>query len=376
MKARRQIIDPLTGAPAKPDSPVAIDTGSRIVGHNTVVDDEDLDPAGDRFGIDPDVIPRLKQQIKADAARRKAKPATTRGPAFKTTMESPQAAAREFEQLNPQVFDAPGFGDVDIHDTARDFLDGIDLRTGRGRTARATKTAVGKKILAGNSGGQIARGVLAFLFAQAKNRRYRDVPWGSVLDFTSAIVDQMANNGYEVPAVVNYPIAAGLDDPDVVVARAREEIGPAAAAKLARAMNAEELRHLSERMETALETNGENCLSESALGAAKERLRMLRTWAKDPSKAPEWACVGSPETEGAACSYRAILEDVQRLESSCSTNYDPRWPIERADRACEDGEEPDRIGIAGEPCRISDTAREARTPRPKYQLVLGKLVRV
>lgn len=363
MKARRQIVDPLTGAKVPLSSPVAVDTGNVIIGVDTVVPEEARDLSADRFGIEPSAVPELEQEIEEARQRRHAQ--LGRGPAFRATMESPAAGEREFEALNPQVFAAPSFDDVDIHDRARDFLRDVEVKRGKTHT-RADKTAAGRKVLEARSGSAVARGILRMLFAQAPGGRWRDVPWQAVLGFTEQIADAMGRSA----GAVAVPIAAGLEPPDVLVQRAREEIGERAAQQLARDLNREELRELADRYESAFARNGEECLSGESLRVVKDRVATLRRWAKNPSAAPQFACVGTEASEGLDCSYPALLEDIARLERACEVDYDVRWPVDAAQRACEAGREEGRTGIAGAPCNVKPPG-EAR-----WAIVRGRRVRV
>lgn len=365
MKARRQIVDPLTGAKVPPSSPVAVDTGNLIVGRDTVVEPEDRDPSGDRFGIEPEAQRRLAAELRTKAERRRAP--RGRGPAIRTTMESPTEGEREFESLNPQIFEAPGFDDIDIHDRARDFLQDVEVQRGR-KSVPLAKTKVGQKILSARSGSAIVRGVLTQLFARAPGGRWRDVPWSSVLEFTGEVIAAMGDAG-PAEASVALPLAAGVEPPESVLSRAREELGDAAAAKLARQMNRAELLALADRYRTAIEDQGEECLTGEALKVARERERTLRRWARDPDLVPDWSCVGTIETEGEACSYPGLLEDIRRLERSCEADYDPQWPVEAAEQACADDAEEGRTGLLGKPCAIERPG--ARVPR----IIRGRVVR-
>lgn len=362
MKARRQIIDPLTGAKVPASSPVAVDTGNVIVGTDTVVPEDARDPSRDRFGIDPAAVPELQAQVENARSRRRAPKG--RGPAFKATMGSTAEGVKEFEGLNPAIFDAPGFDDVDVHDRAKAFLHDTELQRGK-RFTRADKTAAGKKVLGARSGSAIARGVLSLLFAQAKGGRWRAVPWQQVMRFTGELADAVG-----APSTVHVPIAAGLEPPDVLVQRARDELGETAARKLARELNRDELRALADRYENAIRRNGEDCLSGEALRVAKDRLATLRKWARNPDAVPPWACVGTEGSEGLDCSYPGLLDDIAKLERSCEVDYDVRWPVEAAQAACESGREEGRTGLAGKPCDMR-RPREAR-----WAIVKGRRVRV
>lgn len=366
MKARRQIVDPLTGAQVKPTSPVAVDTGNVVVGRDVVVSDNDRDPTRDRFGITPEAEPALREAVAESRRQQKARAPKGRGPAIKLTMTSPEAGVREFEQLNPAMFaDEAAF---DMKDKTRDFLDGVEIRSGK-RHIRANRSKQGKEILQ-KQGSGIVRATLSFLFGMARSRRWRDVPWNSVTQYIELVNQERIDEGVG-PAPVVFPIAAGLDTPAERLARIREEVGPEAAARAIRAMNAEELRALADRMEKAIGNSGEECMTGEAVRAAKERVRTIRRWAKDPSKIPEWSCVGTYESEGSVCSFPAILEDIQRIENACQIDYDPQWPLERAEQACENNEFADRVGIVGEPCKVAGTSSSKLTETKKRFVRVG-----
>lgn len=319
MRARREIVDPVTHARVSSDAPAAVDTGRVVVGHHTVVPEEDLEPADDRFGIAPQSQAELREQMRQDAARHKAPKTTKAGRVFSTTMTSAAAGVSAFEQENPHFFEAPGFDDVDIHDRARDFLDGIEVCRGK-RCTRMNRTAKGRAVLDKSSGGGIVRGVLQLLFERARGR-WRDVPWEQVQQFMGEVADALPEG--PSAATLRLPIAAGRDKPDVMLARVREELGSGAASAVVRKMNADEVRELAERMENALARVGEECLAPAEERVIKERLRTLRRWARDPSRIPEMACQTSDD--GELCTFPAIEEDIARLESSCDRKYDPAW---------------------------------------------------
>lgn len=364
MKARRQILDPITGARAPADSPVAVDTGQRVVGRGTIVEDDELDPSRDRFGIDPAAEPAIRARIKADEAKRAEKVPRGRAKPIPTTMESSAAGVEQFLGLNPELEHATG--DADVPSETREFMKGIDIRSGK-KHVTLDKSPTGARILAGGNRAEVAVKMLKFLFGQARGRRWRDVPWATVLDYAGALAPD---------APIATPIAAGLERPETLVGRVREQYGAATAARFERDLNRDELQSLADRMKAAINSRGEECLSAEAETAARERLATLQKWAKRPQDVPEWSCVGTAESEGAACTFPAILEDIQRLERSCDRDYDPRWPINLADRACEEGESNDAVGLATEPCAIARQSRHDAEPPRKMKLIMGRLVRV
>lgn len=245
-------------------------------------------------------------------------------------------------------------------------MDSVEVKSGK-KHVRMNKAPIGARILASGGAETIARTFLKFLFGQAKSRRWRDVPWGTVLEYAATLAPD---------APITAPVASGLQSPEETIVRVRSEYGHAAAARLERALNKDELESLAERMERAIDSKGEECLTSEAETAARERLATLRKWARRPQDVPEWSCVGTAASEGAACTFPAILEDIQRLESSCDRDYDPRWPIRLADRACEEGESNDAVGLATEPCAIARQSRSDAEPPRKMKMILGRLVRV
>lgn len=323
MRGRRELVDPVTGARVPADSPTAVDTGRVVVGTDTVVPEQDLRPSDDRLGIAPDIQNELREQIHDAAARRRAPKTTRAGRVFSTTMKSAASGVQDFEDENPHFFRAPGFDDVDIHDRARDFLDGIEVCRGR-RCTRLNRTAKGKAVLAKNSGGGIVRGVLQLLFERAAGR-WRDVPWEQVQEFMGEVAQALPDG--PSASTLRVPIAAGRDGPDVLVARVRDELGSGAAAAVVRKLNADEVRALVSRMENALATVGEECLSTEQERIIRGRLKTLRSWVKNPAKIPELAC--HPSADGELCTFPAVEEDIKRLESSCERKYDPKWAAEK-----------------------------------------------
>ncbi len=86
-------------------SPVAVDTGAKVVGKDTVVPEAALDPTGDRYGIDRSAEPQLREEIAEAKRRQAARKPKGRGVPIQLTMKSPEAGVREFEGLNPTLFD-------------------------------------------------------------------------------------------------------------------------------------------------------------------------------------------------------------------------------------------------------------------------------
>lgn len=374
MKGRREIVDPLTGAKASPSSPAAIDTGRVIVGRHTIVPDEDLDPTQDRFGIARDAESDLRQRIAE--SKRGPRQKVGRTPGIKPKMESPAKGVEELEQLNPTFFEA--IEDADLRDVTNDFMDRIEVKRGR-KSVRLNETPAGRRILEttasgagrqGASGATIARNMFKYLFGQSRSGRWRDVPWEEVRSYA-----QVVGEAADSPSSVVLPIAAGVDPPDVIIARAREELGTAAANKVIRQINAEELRSLGDRLSDAIAKTGEECLTGEALKVAKERLRQIRAWQRRPELVPAWSCVGSENSLGQACAFPGLLKDIERIENACEVDYDPRWPVEAAERACAEGEEEGRTGVIGEPCAVKAPPRGGEK-RSRYEMRYGRLVKV
>jgi len=303
MKARRQIVDPITGARVPIGSPVAVDTGQRVVGRDTVVPQDDLDPAADRFGIKPEAQAELREEIRAAAKRTKERAPVGRGPAVKTTMGTPAEGVRALESLNPHIFEAPEFGGVDT-DVTREFLRTHEVRSGKKHVPIAN-TAAGKRILSGTSGSgkgsELVVKTLTYLLGKARGGKWRNVEWRDVGDLMSSVYGEMTDQPADDAMV--YPIASGVYSREEMLERARDQLPADKAAKLARQINGEELTELAERLERAIDRVSKECLTAEAERAARERLRTVRKWARRPELAPDWSCVGSRESEGEICHF-------------------------------------------------------------------------
>jgi len=386
---RREYIDQLTGSTIPGDRPGAWDTGRKIVrtrppqgGAYVAIefDDETRDPSRDAFGVDP----YFDDQYKAEAARiaktkkRKKKPMSPDdAPSFrkigvKSTFSSPRAAAIEFMNMNENAFREEFIDGIDALDFTREFMDRIEVRVGGKRDklkfAKLAKTPRGREILEKGKhvGPAIIVDMLTFLFGQAgPKRRYVDVPWDLVTDYSDmvveAVIDRADQQGWPgaVGAVEWYPLAAGVWDEEDLMATAIEEVGFEKAQKLSRWLNSQKLfrmakdlqrtlypgkglKHLPPDEAAALEERAEqivSCLRPDQLKVLRARYRVLRHWAKYPDEIPEWACAPTRDREGrysGLCLMPGIQEDYRRVLKACEVPYDARWPDElRAQLAAE-----------------------------------------
>jgi hypothetical protein len=397
-QARREHVDTLTGARVRAGQPGSRPSG-RLVARvrakpegeleTVVVDPEELDPNRDTFGVDPSATGRLRE---AAGRAGKIRP----GKAFArdteldlgragatTTFTSPTKAAEQFMRNNAAVFESPLFEDADVHDATRDFMDGIEVRQGRGKRAvRLSKTHRGEEILAGGgraSGGAIAKEMLAYLFGQAGSyRRWRDVPWSLVTAYVDAVVRVMQDEGQRrriaAPStgVSWYPLSSGVYGPEEVVSIAIDELGEAKARKLADWLNSQSLFDLSDRLESVLKPpkgsvgkkgrRAKRCLGTEDRKAIRRRVAQIRKWAADPESVPQWACVASRETQTSSvpvCMFPALEEEIRRAMDACDVPYDPSWPLAEHDRLCSSGTR-DESGLPPEAC--PDVAQDSYVP--------------
>ncbi len=384
-QARREWTDTLTGARTRPGSPGARPSGRLVTRvrpradqglETVVVDDEDLAPDRDTFGIDPAATDTLRKAASREASRRQG---ASRKPLSRdaeldlgragasTTFGSPRAAADLFMRNNAAIFDSALFEDADLFDATKDFMDGIEVRQGK-RHVRLSRTPRGEEILSAH-GGAIAKDMLAYLFGQAgRHRRWRDVPWSMVDSYVSRIADVMHDEAKRqgtvapVTGVQWYPLSSGVYPPEEVVALAVDELGEAKAQRLADWLNSQSLYDLSDRLDDVLKPpkgskgkaarRAKKCLGKTERAAVRRRVALLRDWAAHPDEVPAWACVASRETQSTAvpvCMFPALEDEVRRTLAACDAPYDPNWPIAEHEIRCARGEA-DESGLPPGPC--------------------------
>lgn len=377
---RREYVDQLTGATIPGDYPGSWATGESIVRVRppeggpyvaVALDDETRDPSRDTFGIDPYFDRQYRDEaarIAKAAKKRKKKPMAAdaapnlRKVGVQTTFSSPRAAAREFMDMNENAFREEFIDGIDALDFTRDFMDRIEVRVGGKRDkvkyAKLAKTPRGREILAKgrSTGPAIIVEMLTFLFGQAgPKRRYVDVPWDLVTDYSDmvveAVIDRAHTQGWagSIGAIEWYPLASGIWDEEDLMRMAIAEVGFDKAQHLSRWLNSQNLYRLTDELRqvlypgkglkglspeevTQLKERAEaitSCLTPEQLRMLRGRYRVLRHWAKYPDEIPEWACVPSRDAEGrysGLCLLPAIREDFRRVLKACDVPYNAAWP--------------------------------------------------
>lgn len=338
-------------------------------------DPETADPTRDTYGVEPGFHRMYKEEAKAQSkARRRArrrKPLEEhsapglREVGVRTTFDSAREAAREFMSMNGHIFESSHFDDIEIRDQTRDFMDAIEVPVGGKRKtvkfrggerqkvkyAKLAKTPRGQEILEGGgrrSGDGVAREMLVFLFGMAgPRRRYIDVPWDMVTDYTDLIVERMVDEapwrmeteGPPVAGVTWYPLAAGLWDEEDLVKAAIEEVGYEKGLKLAEWVNSQHLYRMANHLEAIIKPQkgppGKEgrkrlkCIPKEHRKIIRHRLRQIREWAAYPEGIPEWACDPIQDFEHGntrVCRFPAIEHDISLIHRACEEPYDPSWP--------------------------------------------------
>ncbi len=275
---------------------------------------------------------------------------------------------------NASFFEHPLFESVDLLDVTRDFMDRIEVRSGKGHK-RLADTPRGDEILGGGGRGHVAvaREMLTYLMGQAGgSRRWRDVPWTLVDSYVDMIAvtmqEEAKRQGRAAPGrgLTWYPLSSGVYQPEEVVAIAVDELGEVKARKLAAWLNSQSLYELADRLEHVLKPlkgargkaarRARRCLSKDDKATVRRRIREIRDWAAFPETVPTWACVSTRETESTSvpvCMYPALEGEIRRLMSACYMPYDPDWPEREHARLCAAGDT-DTSGLPPQPCPGDD----------------------
>lgn len=384
-QARREYVDAVTGARTRAGVPGSRRSGRLVTRVRPradapfevlAIDPEDLDPARDTFGIDPATTKGLRERSRSQARGREPKPMRRDADldlgraGASTTFASGRAAADAFMRNNASFFDHPLFESTDPLDITRDFMDGIEVRSGKGHK-RLADTPRGDEILGGGGRGHsaVAREMLVYLMGQAGgSRRWRDVPWMLVDSYVDRIAvamqEEAKRQGRAAPSrgLTWYPLSSGVYQPEEVVALAVDELGEAKARKLAAWLNSQSLYETSDRLEHVLKPvkgakgktarRARKCLSKDDRATVRRRIREIREWAAFPEQVPSWACVSSRETESTSvpvCMYPALEDEIRRLLAACDVPYDSDWPTREHARLCASGST-DTSGLPPQPC--------------------------
>lgn len=184
MRAARVHEDPVTGERslgprrgARPTDEWAARVKTRrgkreIVG----VDPDDLERGTETRRVEPETAERLKEQA-AKPVKTKRRARAERWP---ETFRSVDDGVQAFLAANGDAW-----SEAEHHDwidPLRDWMDRIEVRSGRSYHSKLAKTAAGVRILeaARKPGAQAIRAALRYLFGRAGSRRWANVPWAEV----------------------------------------------------------------------------------------------------------------------------------------------------------------------------------------------------
>lgn len=328
--ARLEYVDLATGVPADPSEPGTLSTG-RIVadidGETVEIDEEDLighgtdpDPRKRRYAYDAESPADYAGQARAkkatraatQAARKKGK-ATRAG--LRDTFDSPATAAASFYEHNEDFFDHV----IDPWDGLRDWMDGVEVRVGRGHR-KLSKTPAGRKILAEKHAARAIRGALAYLMGQAKGRRWDAVPWVQVERLGEALgrYFEAPSSGSSHAAIYWRPFAGELRAEDL------DAMTPEQRASIREQESAREIGEQLEALQKAYD-RAKDCLPDDLRRVIERRIGEWSRWVEDPSKIPGYACEPDPKTAGYLCNYPSVAGELAQLRRSCDDAYDPNW---------------------------------------------------
>lgn len=308
MKARRRTLDPITGAPRRPGAPGSVSADDLVVVRGRLqvpVRDRDLDPHADRYGVRREAWPSLSARLAelARSARERPALARRRGPMRGVAYSSPKAAAAELYALNRDTFDALEY--LDDSDIVRELLD--NQRVGRKKLRPLSRTPLGRAAIESRRGATRIRAVLAALLSTSRTRRWRDAPWGEILEyFHEAVANNNENAAQQGAAGVGapsfvYPIGSGQLTPSEQLAQL-EALDPAAARRYAERLLADHLDELADQYEAIARVS-----QGDARTIAAERGKDLRRWARRPWLVSEETC--DPDAQG--CAFGSVRADLQ-----------------------------------------------------------------
>ncbi|MCX4244198.1 DUF3560 domain-containing protein [Paraliomyxa miuraensis] len=389
--ARLEYVDVATGVPADPSEPGTLSTG-RIVadidGETVEVDEEDLighgtdpDPRKRRYRFDvesPADYPGQAQAKKAARAAEKTegtkkgkgkKGKATLAAGLRATFDSPAKAAKIFYDHNEDYFDNV----VDPWDGLRDWMDGIEVRVGRGHR-KLSKTPAGQRILKEKHASRAIRGALAYLMGQAKGRRWETVPWAQVERLGEALERyfEAPRSGASQAGLYWRPFTGNVraEDLDAMTPEQRVSIREQESVKEI----GEQLEELKEAYERA-----KGCLPDDLRRVIERRTAEWSRWVEDPSKIPDYACEPDPETAGYLCNYPAVAGELRQLRKSCEDAYDPNWAAKESregapgfpDTSHGEDEEPTPRTASAKACCSRETPKENVCSAPVCQIAAG-----
>lgn len=358
-QAKLEHRDVLTGQLVRPGTPGSIATGKYVMRIRpgkgepfevVEVDREDLDPSKDTFGVAKETYKKYRGLAQTKASRRERdlrrmptfeEDDELRIPGARATFRSPDLAVDEFLSRNPSLWNLAW---ADVGDPVEDWMDRTEVRV-RAKYRALDETRRGREILELFRTGQNDQGfreLLAYLFGQAKGRRWENVPWGKIEDLVEIFAesarreaDRMGATDFlsaGIPTIVWMPPATGFHEPTPAFTEQLDERGRA---YYRRYEASQHLYELSRRL-TRLLKAGRRCLTADQRKVVRSRVKTLERWAKRPDEMPEWACAVFREP-GVVCGLLGIEEEAARISAACETGYDPDWPRTRLEEPLEPG---------------------------------------
>lgn len=370
-EARLEYVDAATGRPAKPSEPGTVATGrivAEVDGESVEVDPEDLvgfgsteDPRDRKYEYDAESPADYPGQARAmKAKRKKAQNKPPKARRVRKTFASAPAAAKIFYDNNASFFDSV----ADPWDGLRDWMDGIEVRSGKGHKKLA-QTPAGKRILGERHAAAAIRRALAYLFGKAK-RRWGHVPWSQVERLEAALVPYVEQRDGAQPGLTWRPFTGEVKPADL-----HEMSGP----ELEAVRLQESAAELGEQLEALHETydRTKECLPARLRELVERRIAEWSRWRDDPTQIPEYACAPDAKSGGYLCDYPSIAGELAELRQSCEGGYDPAWaskqsqqgepgfPDARAGEHDAEGEEPVSVAAC---CAPAKKAAKAKGVKP------------
>lgn len=359
-QAKLEHRDLLTGHQVRPGTPGSMATGRYVMRIRPApgepfeiieIDREDLDPAKDTFGVARETFDRYRDAATAQAQARarelKRMPTFDRDeelriPGTRATFRAPDEAADQFISHNSSLWD---LGWADVADQVEDWMDRTEIRVRGGKYKALDETHRGREILELFHTGRNDQGfreLLAYLFGQAKGRRWDDVPWSKIED----LVDVFAENARReadrvgstsflpagIPTITWMPPATGFH---ASTSEYVEQLDERGREYYRRYDASQHLFELAARL-TRLLKEAKKCLTSEQRAVVRSRIKTLKAWAKRPDEMPEWACAVFREP-GVLCGLLGIEEEAARLQTACELGYDPAWARARLEEPLEPG---------------------------------------
>lgn len=278
------------------------------------VDPEELLREDVSVKIDPDALEfvrdRARQQLRAgrQSASKGRKVRARIARTYRTAGEGAKAFVANNE---PWVSEAV---EADPHDAVRDWLNGIDVRRGRG-TRRLSATKKGQELLGGfkgaRRGASSAEAVIRWILSRNRSRRWADVEWDLVDSFGETLAT--AHPG----TWAWYPPGSGRAAGSTLVELG--ETAPAQAAQLRAERNLETLLDDIAALRRAYK-EAKECMGPPDRKATERRLRQLRKLAKTPELI-ERTYLCEPEGRDQVCGFPAVEAEIERLRRACEVGY-------------------------------------------------------